>query len=123
MAGKRAAAIAESRKRVDWAQFTKRVPDEECPDANQAVLVMDNLSTHGIASLHEAFPPEEALRLAPRLEIHMTPKHGSWLNMAETELSALAGQCLDRRMPDMEAMRKGAKAWAISRNKAGADIT
>ena len=77
---------------------------------------MDNLNTHSISSLYEAFPPQEARRLAERLEIHFTPKHGSWLNMAEIELSVLKGQCLDRRIPEIEKMKKEVSAWELDRN-------
>jgi hypothetical protein len=108
---------------VDWAAFIKDLLDNKYPDASKVILVMDNLNTHGIASLYEAFPPEEALRLASRLEVHFTPKHGSWLNMAEIELSALVGQCLDRRIPDMATMMSEVAAWELDRNNRGADIT
>jgi hypothetical protein len=84
---------------------------------------MDNLNTHGIASLYEAFPPEEALRLASRLEVHYTPKHWSWLNMAEIELSVLVGQCLERRIAKIEIMRNEVEAWETERNSKEADIT
>jgi hypothetical protein len=123
LAGKRMITITSTRKRVDWALFIKDVLDNGYPNAHKVVLVMDNLNTHGIASLYEAFSPEEALRLAERLEIHFTPKHGSWLNMAEIELSALVGQCLDRRISDIETMRKEVSAWEIYRNNQGTDIT
>lgn len=85
--------------------------DELYPDALKVRLVMDNLNTHSIASLYETFPPSEDRRLAERLEIHYTPKHGSWLNIAEIELSVLKGQCLNRRIADMAAMQAEATAW------------
>ena len=86
------------------------------PDAETVVLVMDNLNTHGIASLYEAFPPEEAHTLAQRLEIHHTPKHGSWLNIAEIELSALTRQCLDRRIGDLDVLNTELAAWQAATN-------
>ena len=91
--------------------------DNQYPDAEKVVLVMDNLNTHVISSLYEAFPPEAAFRLAQRLEIHYTPKHGSWLDIAEVELSALATECLgDRRIPSIEALNKELAAWEAKRN-------
>jgi hypothetical protein len=114
--GVRHVSITETRKRVDWADFIKELLVEKYPDANKVVLVMDNLNTHGIASLYERFSPEEALRLAQRLEIHYTPKHGSWLNIAECELSTLVSQCLDRRIPDLDTMRSEVNAWQNDRN-------
>ena len=90
--------------------------DERYPDAIKVRLVMDNLNTHNIASLYETFEPCEARRLAKRLDIHYTPKHGSWLNMAEIELSALKGQCLNRRIAEMETMRAEIAAWEQDRN-------
>ena len=106
------------RKKTDWAKQVKRMLDEDYPDAEKVVLVMDNLNTHNTSSLYEAFLPEEAFRLAQRLEIHYTPKHGSWLNIAECELSALATQCLgDRRIPDIESLNVELKAWHTQRNQ------
>jgi hypothetical protein len=122
MAGNRWVSITETRKRIDWATFMKRILDEKYPDAEKVVLVMDTLNTHGTASSYEAFQPEVAFGLASRLEIHLTPKHGSWLNMAETELSALVGQCLDRRIADIETMRKEVAAWEADRNNVKAGI-
>lgn len=116
LAGKRHVAITERRTRKDWAQQIKQMLDERYPDAIKVCLVMDNLNTHSIASLYETFEPQEAKRLADRLEIHHTPKHGSWLNMAEIELSALKGQCLDRRIPDMTTMQTEVAAWENHRN-------
>ena len=100
----------------DWARQIKGMLDERYPDAIRVRLVMDNLNTHSIASLYETFEPSEARRLAERLEIHYTPKHGSWLNMAEIELSVLKGQCLDRRVPDIDTMRSQVAAWEKDRN-------
>jgi len=100
LAGQRQAKVTERRTAVDFAQLIQEWVDEHYPQAEKIVLVMDHLNTHKPASLYEAFAPPEARRLMERLEIHYTPKHGSWLNMAETELSVLATQCLDRRIPD-----------------------
>lgn len=104
LAGKRHVTVTEHRTRKDWAQQIKQMLDDRYPDAIKVRLVMDNLNTHNIASLYEAFEPQEARRLANRLDIHYTPKHGSWLNMAEIEFSALKGQCLNRRIPDIATM-------------------
>jgi transposase len=123
IAGMRFVSLTERRTRIDWAEFIKDILDNKYPEADKIVLIMDNLNTHGKASLYEAFSPEESFRLASRLEIHYTPKHGSWLNMAECELSALVGQCLDRRIPDIETMRAEVAAWENDRNNSGANIT
>lgn len=116
LAGKRHVEITERRTRKDWASQIKQMLDERYPDAIKVRLVMDNLNTHNIASLYETFEPAEARRLAERLEIHYTPKHGSWLNMAEIELSVLKGQCLDRRIAKMSTMQAEVAAWETSRN-------
>lgn len=116
LAGKRHVEVTEHRTRKDWAIQIKQVLDERYPGAIKVRLVMDNLNTHSIASLYEAFEPQEARRLAERLEIHYTPKHGSWLNMAEIELSALKGQCLDRRIPNMATMWAEVAAWEKDRH-------
>jgi hypothetical protein len=117
LAGWRHAEAFEHRTKVDWAKRVKWVLDNQYPDAEKVVLVMDNLNTHVISSLYEAFPPEEAFRLAQRLEIHYTPKHGSWLDIAEIELSALAAQCLGcRRIPSIESLNKELAAWWTRRN-------
>jgi hypothetical protein len=108
--------VREHRTGVDWAQEIKELLDVDYPDAEKVVLVCDNLNTHRPASLYEAFPPQEARRLLNRLEIHYTPKHGSWLNIAETELSALTIQCLDRRIPDLQTLHQETKAWEQKRN-------
>lgn len=97
--GWRRVEVTQRHTRKDWAQVVRQLVDEDFPHKERIVLVMDNLNTHHPASLYEAFEPEEALRIAQRLEIHHTPKHGSWLNMAEIELGVLAGQCLNRRIP------------------------
>lgn len=116
LAGTRHVAVTERRTKKDWAMQIKQMLEERYPTAIKVRLVMDNLNTHGIASLYETFPPEEARRLAERLDIHYTPKHGSWLNMAEIELSVLKGQCLERRIPDMATMQAEVAAWAKDRN-------
>ena len=122
LTGHRHVAITERRTRKDWAAFVKAMLDERYPQATRVRLVMDNLNTHSLASLYETFSPEEAHRLAQRLEIHHTPKHGSWLNVAEIELSALNGQCLNRRIPDIGLMRKEVAAWELDRNNRAAAI-
>lgn len=116
LAGKRHVAVTERRTRKDWAVQIKQMLDERYPEALKVRLVMDNLNTHSIASLYETFPPKEARRLAERLDIHYTPKHGSWLNMAEIELSVLKGQCLDRRIADMATMQAEVTTWEAARN-------
>ena len=115
LAGKRKACVTDRRTRVDWAQFIRFLLLTVYPEAAVVVLVMDNLNTHNIASLYEAFEPELARALAARLEIHYTPKHGSWLNMAETELSILSRQCLDRRIDNI--MVHEIAAWERDRNE------
>jgi len=122
LAGRRHVEVTGHRARTDWASWMKSMLDERYPDAVRVRLVMDNLNTHSIASLYETFAPEEARRLAERLDIHYTPKHGSWLNVAEIELSVLTGQCLDRRIPDMQTMRRHVAAWENDRNNREAKI-
>jgi len=122
LTGRRHVDITEQRTRKDWAAFIKGMLDERYPQATKIRLVMDNLNTHSAASLYEAFDPEEARRLARRLEIHYTPKHGSWLNVAEIELSALNTQCLNRRIPDIGRMRQEVPAWERDRNHRAAAI-
>jgi len=116
LGGKRKVKITERRTRIDWAHFIKEMLDERYADAEKVVLVMDNLNTHNTASLYMAFPPAEARRLANRLEIHYTPKHGSWLDIAEIELSVLKRQCLAGRIDCIEKMRKEVVAWNTDRN-------
>lgn len=116
LAGKRNVAVTERRTKIDWANYIKEMLDIRYPDAEKVILVMDNLNTHNISSLYEAFCPAEALRLARRLEIHHTPKHGSWLNVAEIELSVLKRQCLPERISDLESMRDAVTAWNQERN-------
>jgi len=116
LAGKRHVAVTEHRTKLDWAAQMKEMLDIRYPEAKKVVLVMDNLNTHSTASFYEAFQPEEARRLTERLEIHYTPKHGSWLNIAEIELSVLQGQCLKRRIADIETMRNEVDSWQTNRN-------
>ena len=117
LAGWRYAEALEHRTKKDWARRVKWVLDNQYPSAKKVALVMDNLNTHVISSLYETFPPEEAFRLAQRLEIHYTPKHGSWLNIAEIELSALAAQCLgNSRISSIEVLNKELFAWKSRRN-------
>jgi DDE superfamily endonuclease len=116
LAGRRHVAVTERRTRIDWAHQIREMLDVRYPGAEKVVLVMDNLNTHGLASLYEAFPPADALRLAQRLEIHHTPKHGSWLNIAEIELSVLKRQCLADRIPSLEQMRGEVAAWNRARD-------
>jgi DDE superfamily endonuclease len=108
--------VTERRTSKDFARMVRELVDVWYPQADKVVLVLDNLSTHTPAALYEAFAPAEARRLAERLEWHYTPKHGSWLNVAEIELSILARQCLDRRIPDIEALRREVAAWERERN-------
>ena len=122
LAGKRHVAVTEYRTRKDWAMQVKEMLDERYLSASKVRLVMDNLNTHNVASLYEAFEPKEARRLAERLDIHYTPKHGSWLNMAEIKLSVLKGQCLDRRIPDMTTMQTEVAAWERNRNNSAKKI-
>jgi transposase len=122
LTGKRHVAVTERRTRKDWAIQIKQMLDERYPKAIKVRLVMDNLNTHSIASLYETFAPDEARRLVERLEIHHTPKHGSWLNMAEIELSVLKGQCLDRRIADIETMQTEVAAWDRDRNSSARKI-
>ena len=109
--------VRKRKTMIDWAHEIKELLDVDYPEAEKVVLVMDNLNTHKPASLYEAFDPREARRLLERLEIHHTPKHGSWLNMAEIELSVFTKQCLNRRIPDIETLRKEAREWYRGRNQ------
>ena len=120
--GKRFVTVCPQRTRQDWAHVVKQLLDVQYPQAEKVILVMDNLNTHTIGSLYETFSPEEAERLSLRLEIHSTPKHGSWLNMAEIELSVLNRQCLDRRIATLEEVRQEVVAWQQQRNQASVTI-
>lgn len=122
LAGRRHISVTERRTKLDWAQCIKDLVDLHYPEAEKIVLVMDNLNTHTPAALYEAFDPAEARRLLEKLEIHYTPKHGSWLNMAEIELSVLARQCLDRRIPDQKTLAEEVGAWEEKRNAAESSI-
>ena len=113
LGGWRRTAVTEHRARLDWARQIWQLLDVDYPHAEMVVLVMDNLNTHSIASLYEAFEPEVARRLAQRLEIHHTPKHGSWLNIAENELSSMTRQSIgDRRIGDLKSLREQIRAWS-----------
>ena len=114
--GWRHVTVSDRRTRVDWAQCIRELVDVHYPEAETIVLVQDNLNTHTLASLYEAFPAAEAKRLADKLEIHYTPKHGSWLDMAEIELSVLSRQCLDRRIADRPTLEREVAAWEQRRN-------
>ena len=116
LAGKRHIEITDQRRRVEWAEVMRIVADELYPEAEKIVVVLDNLNTHVLAAFYLTFEPCEARRLIERFEFHYTPKHGSWLNMAEIELSALVRQCLDRRIPDKDSLIREVKAWEDQRN-------
>jgi hypothetical protein len=118
LAGRRHVEVTERKTSVDFARFLRVLSDEHYAEAERVVLVCDNLSTHTPAALYEAFEPAEARRLAERFEWHYTPKHGSWLNVAEMELSVVARQCLDRRIPDLATLRREVAAWEEGRNAA-----
>ena len=122
LTGKRYVQASVQRTRQDWAHFVQELLENHDPDAEKVVLVMDNLNTHTTGSLYETFPPDVAGRLCTRLEIHYTPKHGSWLNMAEMELSILGRQCLDRRLASLEEVQKEVSAWQHDRNQAQVKI-
>jgi len=118
LAGWREVTVTDHRCRTDWAHVVQELLDGRYRGTDTVTLVMDNLNTHGPASFYEAFDPAEAKRLTDRLEIHYTPKHGSWLNIAEIELSALSRQCLDRRIADAEILKREVAAWKAGRNDA-----
>lgn len=117
LVGQRQVAVTERRTRRDWALFMRDVA-AQYPAAERIVVVLDNLNTHGPASFYEAFPPEEARALVHRFAFHHTPPHGSWLNIAEIELSVLARQCLDRRLPDRDTLAAAVGTWTTTRNAA-----
>jgi hypothetical protein len=116
LSGWRHTCVCERRTKIDWANQIRILLEQYYPNEAKIRLVMDNLNTHAISSLYEAFTPELARSLAKRLEIHHTPKHGSWLNMAEIELSVLSKQCLDRRIDDIALLRKELSFWEANRN-------
>jgi hypothetical protein len=120
--GWRQVTVTDQRTAVDFAHVIRDLVDVRYPKAERIVLVMDNLNTHTPASLYQAFPPAEARRLAQKLEIHYTPKHGSWLNIAEIEFSVLARQCLDRRIPDKATLKGEVALWQARRNLAGTGV-
>jgi len=123
LAGKRHVKVTERKTKKDWALLIKEIADDYYPQAEKIMLVMDNLSTHKPSALYEAFLPEEAKRIWDRFEFVYTPKHGSWLNMAEIELNVLMGQCLNRRIGDIEIMKQEANAWQQDRNNKNAIIS
>jgi len=120
--GRRHVRVSDRRPRLDWAECIRELVDVHDPAAARIVLVMDRPNTHSPASLYEAFAPAEAKRLADKLELHYTPKHGSWLNMAELELSVLQRQCLDRRLGDRATLEREVAAWVEARNGAAVSI-
>lgn len=122
LGGIRHVSVREHRTAADWAEEIKYLVDISYPDKQKIILVMDNLNTHAIASLYKAFPAQEARRIAKKLEIHYTPKHGSWLDMAEIELNVMTRQCLIRRIADIDELRQELAAWEADRNQAGANI-
>lgn len=117
LVGQRHVRVTDHRTSQDWAEAIRELADVYYPDVNTIIVVLDNLNTHDPASFYAAFPPEEAQRLAKRFEFHFTPKHGSWLNMAEIELSVLGCQCLDRRIPDKNMLTTEVAAWVERRNR------
>jgi len=121
--GWRHVEVTDRRTAVDYARILKDISDERFPNAEKIVLVQDNLNTHNPAALYEAFPPEQARRLVERFEWHYTPKHGSWLDLAESELAVLATQCLDRRIPDRPTIEREVRAWTTARNQTKAKAT
>jgi hypothetical protein len=122
LAGWRDVEVTDRRTKRDWAECVRRLSDEIYPDAERIVLVQDNLNTHSPASLYEAFAPAEAKRIADRLEMHYTPKHGSWLDMAEIELGILGRQCLSQRIDNVDELRHESKTWSGERNAAGKKV-
>jgi DDE superfamily endonuclease len=120
--GWRRVEVTGRRRKSEFAEEVRRLAEEDYPDAEQIRLVLDNLSTHTAAAFYESFPAEQARRLARRVEFCYTPVHGSWLNMAEIEISVLVRQCLGRRLPDIETLGREAKAWATQRNRLGASV-
>jgi len=120
--GKRYVDVTERKTKVDWAEFIKKIADEWYPDAEKITLVMDNLATHKASALYETYSPKEAKRIWDRFEFVYTPKHGSWLNMAEIELNVLMGQCLSRRIDNIDTMKEEACAWQLHRNNKKATI-
>lgn len=122
LGGRHHVSVHEHRTAIDWAMEIKYLSDEMFPDAKKIILVMDNLNTHKAASLYKAFPPSEARRIIKRLEIHYTPKHGSWLDMAEIELNVMTRQCLSRRISTLDKLKCELSAWEMERNRDTAKI-
>lgn len=122
LAGRRRVLITQQRTKIDYAHAMRYLVDELFPEAERVVLVQDNLNTHTPAALYEAFEPAEAKRILNRLEFHYTPKHGSWLNMVEIELSVLSEQCLDDRIPDEQTLQREVEAWETARNEQRATV-
>lgn len=122
LAGNRMVEVTSTKKKDDWARFIKRISDEMYPEAERITLVMDNFKTHSPSSLYETFAPEEAKRIWDRFEFVFTPRHGSWLNMAEIELHVLNGQCLNRHIATMDKVKSEVEAWQDSRNNREAKI-
>lgn len=122
LGGRHHVSVHEHRTAIDWAMEIKYLSDEMFPDAKKIILVMDNLNTHKATSLYKAFPPSEARRIIKRLEIHYTPKHGSWLDMAEIELNVMTRQCLSRRISTLDKLKCELSAWEMERNRDTAKI-
>lgn len=120
--GQRGITVTPQRTKIDWAHAMRQLVDVDFPEAERIVLVLDNLNTHTPGSLYAAFPPAEAKRIRDKLEFHFTPKHGSWLNIAELEFSALVRQCLDRRIPTQDDLQRAVDAWVIDRNAAAKGV-
>jgi len=118
LSSRRYTAVTDTRTKIDFANCLRDLSDKYYPNAEKIRLVMDNLNTHSLASLYEAFTPVEARRLAERFEVHYTPKHGSWLNMAEIEIGVMSKQCLNRRIASKEEMEYQVNAWMCARNSA-----
>jgi len=123
LGGTRHVSVREHRTAQDWAEEIKYLVDVSYPAAEKIVLVMDNLNTHAVASLYKAFQPAEARKIAKKLEIHYTPKHGSWLDMAEIELNVMTKQCLSRRIGNIDTLRKELSVWEAGRNNNAAGIS
>jgi hypothetical protein len=122
LVGRRTIRVTERRTAVDFAEQLRLLVEEDYPEAQKVVLVTDNLNTHSPAALYEAFEPARAHQIAQKIEWHYTPEHGSWLNMAEIELSVLSRQCLNRRIPDAQTLEQEVTAWQVARNNANATI-
>ena len=121
--GWRRVSVSERRTRIDWAHQIHRLLEEDFPQAAKVHLICDNLNTHHLGSLYEAFPAEQAHRLARRLNLIYTPRNGSWLNVAEIELSFLSRQCLDRRIGDLKTLDREMQAWNVTRNRDASKVT